>query len=243
VTTQTTTQTPSTLAQQFAAEHAAGAVPAMLKTIRTADRFSKVILIVAMATSYIHQALFLYYVGAGPFGFVIPLLFDTAMIYMLKVMRTVGMARAARRAAAVVFGAVTLVSGFVNAAAPGTLGMRALYAFVVLLVIGVEIVSGLIRPDFTAIEARAAEVSAPAPATTGRKLDPEVAKARAAKAKATREANAQAKAAREAAAQDRAAKAARTRKARQATEQAELDLMLDGFTPEDAPVSPAPATH
>ncbi len=244
MTTKTNTNTPAaptTLAQQYAAEYAQDAVPAMLKTVRAASTFSKVILVAAMATSYVHQALFLYHLGAGIFGFVIPLLFDTAMIYMLKVMRTVGMARDAKRAAAAVFGAVALVSGFINAAAPGALGLRALYAFVVLLVIGVEVVSGKIRPDFAAIETRAIEAHAAAPAAkTTRKLDPQVAAARAAKAKATRELNAHRKATEQAARQDRAAKAAATRKAKQTTFQAELDLMLAGDIPADAPVSPAP---
>lgn len=240
----TTQTTPAqTLAQQFAAEYAADAVPAMLRTIRNATRYNKAILMAAMATSYTHQALFLAHAGAGVFGWVLPLLFDTAMVYMLSIIKTHGMVREAKRAAAVVFTVVALVSGFINAAAPGSAGMRALYAFVVALVIGVEWVAGKIRPDFAAIEAREVEVSAAAPApaaATGRKLDPEVAAARAAKARATRERNAAAKAAEKLAREERAAKAASTRKARRSAEQAELDLMLDGYTPADAPVSPAP---
>lgn len=119
--------------------------------------------------------------------------------------------------------------------------MRALYAFVVALVIGVEWVAGKIRPDFTAIEARETEIAAPAPAApTGRKLDPQVAAERAAKARATRERNAAAKAAEQLAAKDRAAKAAATRRAKHDAVQGELDLMLTGHVPADAPVSPAP---
>ena len=238
----TTQTTPQTLTQQFAAEYAAGAVPAMLKTIRNATKYNKVILGGAMATSYAHQATFLAAAGAGPFGFVLPLLFDVTMVFMLSIIKTVGMARDAKRAAAVVFTLVALVSGFINAAAPGSVGMRALYAFVVALVIGVEWVAGKIRPDFDAIEAREAEISTtPAPAAaTRRTLDPEVAAARAAKARATRERKAAAKAAEQLAAKDRATKAAATRKAKQAAEQGELDLMLGGYVPADAPVSPAP---
>src|SRR4051812_21991600 len=65
VTTQTT---PQTLTQQFATEYAAGAVPGMLKTIRTASTFNKVILAGAMIVSYAHQASFLAAAGASPFG-------------------------------------------------------------------------------------------------------------------------------------------------------------------------------
>jgi hypothetical protein len=241
VTTQTT---PQTLTQQFATEYAAGAVPGMLKTIRTASTFNKVILAGAMIVSYAHQATFLAAAGAGPFGWVLPLLFDVTMVFMLMVIKTVGMARDAKQAAAVVFALVALVSGVINAAAPGPIGMRALYAFVVALVIGVEWVAGKIRPDFAAIEARETEIGAtPAPAATGRKLDPQVAAARAAKAKATRERNAAAKATEQLAAKDRAAKAAATRKAKQSAVQGELDLLLDGYVPADAPVSPAPLVN
>jgi hypothetical protein len=226
-----------TAAQQFADEYARDLVPGMLRTIRNARRYSRVILVGAMATSYTHQALFLAHTGAGIFGWVLPLLFDTAMVYMLSIVKAPGMVRDAKRAAAMVFAAVALVSGFINAAAPGSAGMRALYAFVVLLVIGVEWVAGHIRPDFTAIEARAAA----APVPTARKLTPEVAAARAAKAKATRERNAQAKAAEQAT----PVRAPRTdRRPRQAGSpvQGELALMLDGYVPADAPVSPAPQT-
>lgn len=118
----TTQTTPQTLTQQFAAEYAAGAVPGMLKTIRNASKYNKVILAGAMVTSYAHQATYLAHAGAGPFGYVLPLLFDVTMVFMLSIIKTVGMARDAKRAAAVVFTLVALVSGGINAAAPGPPG-------------------------------------------------------------------------------------------------------------------------
>jgi hypothetical protein len=218
-----------TLTQQFAEQHAKDVVPAMLKTIRRAQLASKVILVGALGCSYVHQAHFLDHLGAGAFGWVLPLIFDLAMVAMLSVVKTVGMARDAKKAAAVVFALVALASGLINAAAPGPVGLRALFAFVVAVVIGVEWVAGKIRPDFAAIEAREAEATG-APAKASRKLDPEEAKRRAAKAAITRKANAAAKAAEEAARQrgERSAQRARAKAAREAMVQGELDLMVNG---------------
>ena len=215
-----------TLAQQFAAEHARNVVPGMLRTIRNARWASNAILLGALGCSYAHQAVFLDRLGAGPFGYVLPLIFDTAMVAMLQVFKTVGMAADAKRAAGVVFVLVALASAIINAAAPGSLGLRALFAFVVAVVIGVEWVSGKIRPDFTAIVAR--ETEAVAVTRGNRKLDPQVAKARAAKAAMTRRANMAAKAA-EDSARSRSVKAgerARTKAVHEAHVQAELDFML-----------------
>lgn len=233
----------TTLTQQFAAEYAKGAVPKMLKAIKTIKAANKLILLGALAASYLHQAHYLGDLGAGFFAWIVPAVFDLGMVSMLTITQTPGMAADAKRAAMKILVVLVLISATVNFAAPGAYQLRIIFALVVALVAGVEWVAGKIRPDFAAIEARETEVAGAAPAKIGRKLDPETAAARAAKAKTTREANAKAKAARDAAAQERAAKAAATRKAKQTNVQAELDLMLTGYTPTDAPTSPAPVTH
>ncbi|MEU4691015.1 hypothetical protein [Actinoplanes sp. NPDC023714] len=216
-----------TLTQQFAEEYAKGAVPGMLRAIRTIKRANNLILIGALAASYLHQAHFLVSLGAGMFAWIVPAVFDLAMLSMLTVSQTPGMALDAKRAAMKILAVVVVISAAVNFAAPGPLGLRVIFALVVGLVAGVEWVAAKIRPDFAAIEAR--EVEATADMRPNRRLDPEVAKARAAKAAATRRANQQAAAksarAAEEAARARATKAAERARAR--SEQAELDQMLN----------------
>ncbi|MBB2941838.1 hypothetical protein FB565_001542 [Actinoplanes lutulentus] len=217
-----------TLTQEFAAEYAKGAVPGMLRAIRTIKRANNLILVGALAASYLHQAHFLVSLGAGMFAWIVPAVFDLAMLSMLTVSQTAGMATDAKRAAMKILAVVVIISAAVNFAAPGPLGLRVIFALVVGLVAGVEWVAAKIRPDFAAIEAR--EVEATLDMRPARRLDPEVAKARAAKAAATRRANqaAAAKAARvaEESARSRAAKAAE-RAARVRAEQSELDQMLN----------------
>jgi hypothetical protein len=216
-----------TLTQQFATEYAKGAVPGMLKAIRTIKRANNLILVGALAASYLHQAHFLVSLGAGMFAWIVPAVFDLAMLSMLTVSQTPGMALDAKRAAMKILAVVVIISAAVNFAAPGPLGLRVIFALVVGLVAGVEWVAAKIRPDFAAIEAR--EVEATAEFRPNRRLDPEVAKARAAKAAATRKANQQAAAksvrAAEDAARARAVKAAE--RARVRAEQSELDQMLN----------------
>jgi hypothetical protein len=89
--------TQPTLTQQFAAEHARNVVPAMLKTIRGARIASKIIIAGALGCSYIHQAVYLDQLGAGPFGYVLPLIFDTALVAMLQIVKTAGMAADAKK--------------------------------------------------------------------------------------------------------------------------------------------------
>lgn len=228
--------TTKTLTQQFATEYARNAVPAMLRAIRIIKLANKGILLGALAVSYLHQAHYLQALGASVFSWILPAVFDLGMVSMLTITQTVGMAADAKRAAMKILVVVVLISAAVNAAAPGPVFLRVVFALVVGLVAGVEWVAGKIRPDFAAIEAREAEVTAEV--AKPRKLDPEVAKARTAKAAATRKAN---QAARNAATLSPQKKAARTRKARrEIAEQAELDLMLTGYLPANAPVSPAP---
>ncbi|MEV5692465.1 DUF2637 domain-containing protein [Micromonospora globbae] len=147
---------PSTVTEQFAAEYARNAVPTMLKAIASIKRYNRFVLLGALATSYLHQAHYLWTQNAGYFAYLVPLIFDAAMVSMLTVVRTSGIARDAKRGALVVFSGAALLSATINFASPGSLGLRLVFALVVVLVIGVELVAGRIRPDFAAIEAEAA---------------------------------------------------------------------------------------
>ncbi len=149
------TTEPGTVTEQFAAEYARNAVPAMLKAIASIKRYNRFVLLGALATSYLHQAHYLWTQNAGYFAYLVPLIFDAAMVSMLTVVRTSGIARDAKRGALVVFAAAALLSATINFASPGSLGLRLVFALVVVLVIGVELVAGRIRPDFAAIEAEA----------------------------------------------------------------------------------------
>ncbi|WP_349879190.1 DUF2637 domain-containing protein [Micromonospora sp. HUAS YX12] len=147
---------PSTFTQEFASEYARNAVPAMLKAIGSIKRYNRFVLLGALLTSYLHQAHYLWTQNAGYFAYLVPLIFDAAMVSMLTVVRTSGIAKDAKRGALVVFACAALLSATINFASPGSLGLRLVFALVVVLVIGVELVAGRIRPDFAAIEAEAA---------------------------------------------------------------------------------------
>ncbi|MCO8271526.1 DUF2637 domain-containing protein [Actinoplanes sp. TRM 88003] len=134
----------------------------MLKAIESVKRYNRLTLIGALVTSYLHQAHYLATKGAGLFAYLPPAIFDTAMVSMLIVVRTHGIAKDAKRWAMAVFIGAALLSSTVNFAAPGDLGLRIVFALVVVLVIGVELVAGRIRPDFTAIDKQAAELLAAA---------------------------------------------------------------------------------
>ena len=153
---------PGTFTEQFAAEYARNAVPTMLKAINSIKRYNRFVLLGALLTSYLHQAHYLWTQGASYFAYLVPLIFDAAMVSMLIVVRTAGIARDAKRGAMVVFAGAALLSATINFASPGSLGLRLVFALVVVLVIGVELVAGRIRPDFAAIEAEASALLAAA---------------------------------------------------------------------------------
>ncbi|GIE90879.1 hypothetical protein Are01nite_73590 [Actinoplanes regularis] len=131
----------------------------MLKAIRIIKLANKGIVVGAVAASYLHQAHFLDHLGAGIFSWIVPAVFDLAIVSMLTITQTVGMAADAKRAALKVLIVVVVISGAVNAAAPGPIGLRIIFALVVGLVAAVEWVAGKIRPDFTAIEHRENELT------------------------------------------------------------------------------------
>ncbi|MFE9916612.1 DUF2637 domain-containing protein [Micromonospora sp. NPDC005553] len=151
---------PSAVTEQFAAEYAREAVPTMLKAITSIKRYNRFVLLAALLTSYLHQAHYLWTQNAGYFAYLVPLIFDAAMVSMLTVVRTSGIAKDAKRGALIVFACAALLSATINFASPGSLGLRLVFALVVVLVIGVELVAGRIRPDFAAIQAEAAALLA-----------------------------------------------------------------------------------
>ncbi|MEU7908979.1 DUF2637 domain-containing protein [Actinoplanes sp. NPDC049118] len=171
----------TSLTQQFAAEYTKKAVPGMLRAIRTIKLANKGILVGAVAASYLHQAHFLLTLGAGVFSWIVPAVFDLGIVSMLTITQTIGMAADAKRAALKVLIVVITISAAVNAAAPGPLGLRIIFALIVGLVAGVEWVAGKIRPDFAAIEVRENELTTttaadgnttvPAPALTAPPAD------------------------------------------------------------------------
>ncbi len=148
--------------ERFALTYAEKAVPDMLKAIDSIKRYNRFALLGALATSYLHQAHYLWTQNAGYFAYLVPLIFDAAMVSMLIVVRTAGIAKDAKRWALAVFAGTALLSATVNFLAPGSLGLRFIFALVVVLVIGVELVAGRIRPDFAAIQKQAAELLAAA---------------------------------------------------------------------------------
>ncbi|MEO3771378.1 DUF2637 domain-containing protein [Micromonospora sp. B9E7] len=154
------TTDPAAVTEQFAAEYARNAVPTMLKAIGSIKRYNRFVLLGALLTSYLHQAHYLWTQNAGYFAYLVPLIFDAAMVSMLTVVRTSGIAKDAKRGAMVVFAAAAMLSATINFASPGSLGLRLVFALVVVLVIGVELVAGRIRPDFAAIQAEAAALLA-----------------------------------------------------------------------------------
>jgi hypothetical protein len=128
----------TSLTQQFATEYAKKAVPGMLRAIRTIKLANKGILVGAVAASYLHQAHFLGALGAGIFAWIVPAVFDLGIVSMLTITQTIGMASEAKRAALKVLVVVIAISAAVNAAAPGPLGLRIIFALIVGLVAGVE---------------------------------------------------------------------------------------------------------
>ncbi|TDC37099.1 DUF2637 domain-containing protein, partial [Micromonospora sp. KC213] len=172
MTTKTPNPNASTFTEQFATEYARNAVPNMLKAINSIKRYNRFVLLGALLTSYLHQAHYLWTQNAGYFAYLVPLIFDAAMVSMLTVVRTSGIARDAKRGALVVFAAAAMLSATINFASPGSLGLRLVFALVVVLVIGVELVAGRIRPDFSAIEAEAAALLAAANTIANRSAAP-----------------------------------------------------------------------
>lgn len=230
----------TTLAQQYATEHAETVVPSMLDAITKVRRNSAWIARGALAVTTPHQVLFLGGLGHGGsvvdivtawiFALLIPAITDLGMLTMLRITQTAGMHAQARRRALLVLVLLVAESATVNAIAPGHAVFRVLVAFAAVVLALVEWVHAAVRPDFAAIEVQE-RAAAPAAdeADEARKAD------RRERDRARRAAKRQAEqAAAEAQAERKADAAERRRLARQ-TRQLEHQ-----FAAESAPVSPAP---
>lgn len=178
-----------TQAQKFAAEYSADMARAMLKTIKYVRWAATAIMVIAMITSYTHQAGYLSSIGTPVLGaWLIPGALDALTFLCVKVLGTPGMAQAAKGMASRVLVFPVLASGAINFIGPGQLVTKLVFVLAVLMIPAAEMVASRIKPDFAEMDAMERAV-APTVATATRKLDPAEAIRRAAKARATREAN------------------------------------------------------
>lgn len=163
----TTTQT-----QQFAAAYAADMARQMLRTIRFVRWAATAIMLIAMVTSYSHQAMYLAGIGAPKLGaWLIPLAVDALTALCVKVTGTPGMAAAAKRMALQVLVFPVLASGAVNFVAPGALVVKVVFVVAVLMIPAAELVAGKIKPDFAAMDTMERDIT-PAPAAKGPQRPP-----------------------------------------------------------------------
>lgn len=212
--------TAPSLAEQYRAEAAATAVPKALAGMKTTHRLVLGVMTAGMAITYTHAA---HYVaddlGAGRMGYAVPGFIDATMLTLVHVATTPGTSKATRYTALGMLAPVAGISATLNFLADGPLVLRALFAAVVLIIVGLKVLGYLAStPDFSALEAVQAQAGPSADDLAAAKR-----KASAAKARRTRAANAAAKAALDAAAFD----------------QAIADLNA-GRGAANAPVSPAP---
>lgn len=191
----TTTVTPAadtttTQAELFAAKYAASLATGMLRTIKLVRLAATAIMVIAMLVSYTHQAGYLQAIHTPVLGaWLIPGAIDALTFICVKVSGTPGMDKAAKTIALRMLAFPVLASGGINFAGPGAMVTKIVFVLAVLMIPAAELVASKIKPDFAVMEQMEREI-APAPVViTTRKLDPEVAAARAAKARATRERN------------------------------------------------------
>jgi hypothetical protein len=177
----------STQAQQFAAAYAANMATEMMRTIKRVRQAATAIMVIAMVVSYTHQAHYLASIGTAVLGaWAIPGALDALTFLCVKVLGTPGMAQPARTMALRVLVFPVLASGAINFLGPGQIVTKCVFVLAVLMIPAAELVASRIKPDFAAMDAMERDIT---PAGPARKLDPQVAAERAAKARATREAN------------------------------------------------------
>jgi len=193
----------TTQAQLFATEYAKNTAREMLDTItgvsKKAGRVSRIVLAVSMP----HQIAFI--LGLAPLTFgslnevlfsatlalgsvLIPIAVDYLILICIQVIAARGMARPVKKGAIYVMAFPILISGAVNVLAPAPWQMRVLFGVMVILIPLAEGLRAFIRPDFSIIEAMETEVAAQV-ARPSKKLAPEQAEERAAKARVTKEQN------------------------------------------------------
>jgi hypothetical protein len=179
----------NTQAQQFAAAYAANMARQMLRTIRCVRWAATAIMIVAMVTSYGHQASFLVSIGTPKLGaWLIPGAVDALTFLCVKVVGTPGMAAPAKRMALRVLVFPVLASGAINFAAPGQLITKCVFVVAVLMIPAAELVASRIKPDFAAMDSMERDMAPSVPVVTDAERERRSASAR--KGAATRKRNA-----------------------------------------------------
>jgi hypothetical protein len=144
----------TTQAQQFAAAYAADMARQMLNTIKRVRQAATVIMIVAMVTSYTHQAHYLTSIGTSALGsWAIPGALDALTFLCVKVLGTPGMAQPAKTMALRVLVFPVLASGAINFMGPGQLVTKLVFVLAVLMIPAAELVASRIKPDFMAMDA------------------------------------------------------------------------------------------
>lgn len=144
----------TTQAQQFAAAYAADMATQMLKTIKRVRQAATVIMLIAMVTSYTHQAHYLGSIGTPVLGaWAIPGALDALTFLCVKVLGTPGMAQPAKSMALRVLVFPVLASGAINFMGPGQLVTKLVFVLAVLMIPAAELVASRIKPDFVAMDA------------------------------------------------------------------------------------------
>lgn len=172
---------PTTQAQKFAAAYAADMAEAMLKTIKYVRWAATAIMVIAMVTSYTHQADYLSSIGTPFLGaWLIPGALDALTFLCVKVLGTPGMAQPAKTMALRVLIFPVLASGAINFVGPGQLVTKLVFVLAVLMIPAAELVASRIKPDFVAMDSMERDL---APASPAVEIDAELAAKRSASAK------------------------------------------------------------
>lgn len=143
----------TTQAQKFAAAYAADMAESMLKTIKYVRWAATAIMVIAMVTSYTHQAGYLSDIGTPVLGsWLIPGALDALTFLCVKVLGTPGMAQPAKTMALRVLVFPVLASGAINFIGPGELVTKLVFVLAVLMIPAAELVASRIKPDFQAMD-------------------------------------------------------------------------------------------
>jgi len=143
-----------TQAQIFAAEYAKTLAAGMLRTIKRVRLAANIVMVIAMAVSYAHQAHYLVGLGAPLYAaWSIPGALDSLTFICVKVLGPAAVVKGAKVAAGLVLVFPVSVSSVVNFIAPGALVLKCVYVAAVLLIPAAEVVASRIKPDFAAMDA------------------------------------------------------------------------------------------
>lgn len=154
----------TTQAQKFAVAYAADMAEAMLKTIKYVRWAATAIMVIAMVTSYTHQAGYLTDIGTPALGaWLIPGALDALTFLCVKVLGTPGMAQPAKTMALRVLVFPVLASGFINFMGPGELITKLVFVLAVLMIPAAELVASRIKPDFEAMDSMERNITPAAP--------------------------------------------------------------------------------